>query len=208
MQGRGFLIVLSGPSGVGKNTLLNATMPKVPALKYSVSMTTRRPRDGEVDGEHYFFVSDTEFDEKIQRGDLLEWAEFVGNRYGTPRDYIEKCIEDGFTVIMDIDIQGARQIRRTVPEAIHVFLLPPSPEELRRRLYHRAQDSESAIARRLSWARDELEAVKDYDYVIVNDDLQRAAARLQAIIAAERARVERVDYASFIAALREEETTT
>lgn len=204
----GFLVVLSGPSGVGKNTLLNAVLPVVPDLHYSVSATTRAPRPGEVHGRDYFFVSDEEFDEMVRQGRLLEWAEFVGRRYGTPRDYIERCLEDGLTVIMDIDIQGARQIRAKMPEAILVFLWPPSLQELSRRIYGRAQDSEKAITRRLSWARQELEAVSDYDYVIVNDDLERAASELQSIVLAERCRVSRMDYRSLAASLREEETST
>lgn len=203
---RGFLIVLSGPSGVGKNTVLNAVLPVVPDLRYSVSATTRAPRPGEMHGRDYFFVSDDEFDEMVRDGQLLEWAEFVGRRYGTPRDYIDRCLDAGLTVIMDIDIQGARQIRARMPEALLVFLWPPSMQELSRRIYGRGQDPESAITQRLSWARHELEAVKDYDYVIVNDDVQKAAEQLRAIVVAERCRVSRHDYGSLIAGLREEET--
>lgn len=198
---------MSGPSGVGKNTLLNAVLPVVPDLRYSVSATTRAPRPGEIHGQDYFFVSDDEFDEMVRDERLLEWAEFVGRRYGTPRDYIDRCLDAGLTVIMDIDIQGARQIRERMPEALLVFLWPPSLQELSRRIYGRGKDSETAITQRLSWARHELEAVEDYDYVIVNDDLEKAAMQLQSIVVAERCRVSRSDYGSLIAGLREEETT-
>lgn len=208
LTSNGFLVVLSGPSGVGKNTLLNAVLPVVPGLQYSVSATTREPRPGEVHGRDYFFVSDDEFDEMVREGRLLEWAEFVGRRYGTPRDYIDKCLDDGLTVIMDIDIQGARQIREKMPEAILVFLWPPSMEELSRRIHGRGQDSQSAISRRLSWARQELEAVHEYDYVIVNDDLERAAAELRAIVTAERRRVSRTDFRPLLAGLQEGEMDT
>lgn len=198
---RGFLVVLSGPSGVGKNTLLNAVLPRVENLRYSVSATTRPPRAGEVHGRDYFFVTDDEFDAMIQGGELLEWAEFVGRRYGTPRRYIEQCLEQGQTVILDIDIQGAAQIRAAMPEAVLVFLLPPSLEELRRRIYGRAKDSEAAIVQRLSWAENELAAVSEYDYAIVNDDLERACDQLRAIIIAERCRVSRSDYPALVARL-------
>lgn len=208
MKSNGFLVVLSGPSGVGKNTLLNAVLPVVPNLHYSVSVTTRAPRPGEVHGRDYFFVTDEEFDQLVREDRLLEWAEFVGRRYGTPRDYIETCLAEGLTVIMDIDIQGARQIREKMPEAILVFLWPPSLEELSRRIHGRGQDSEAAISQRLSWARQELEAVTDYDYVIVNDDLEKAAAELRSIVLAERCRVSRLDYEALMAGLQEGENET
>ncbi|MBO8142248.1 MAG: guanylate kinase [Firmicutes bacterium] len=206
MGKRGFLVVLSGPSGVGKNTLLNAVLPTVEGLKYSVSATTRPPRPGEVHGRDYFFVSDEEFDAMLERGELLEWAEFVGRRYGTPRRYVDQCLAQGLTVILDIDIQGAAQVRAAMPEAVLVFLLPPSLEELRRRIYGRGKDPEAAIVKRLSAAKHELAAVTDYDYVIVNDDLAKARDELRAIILAERCRVSRSDYPSLIARLNQEGT--
>ncbi len=159
-------------------------------------------------GRDYFFVTDEEFDQLVREDRLLEWAEFVGRRYGTPRDYIETCLAEGLTVIMDIDIQGARQIREKMPEAILVFLWPPSLEELSRRIHGRGQDSEAAISQRLSWARQELEAVTDYDYVIVNDDLEKAAAELRSIVLAERCRVSRLDYEALMAGLQEGENET
>lgn len=194
MKHKGFLVVLSGPSGVGKNTVLNEVLPIVPDLVYSVSVTTRAARDGEVDGQSYYFVSDDEFERMRKDGELLEWAEFVGRKYGTPRGYIVEQLAQGHTVIMDIDIQGAAQIRAALPEAVSVFLMPPSFDELHRRIHGRGLDSESAIARRLSSAKAELQAVNEYDYVIVNDDVKKAAWQLQAIIAAERCRVFRTDW--------------
>lgn len=205
MEHRGFLVVLSGPSGVGKNTVLNEVLPVVPDLVYSVSVTTRAARDGEVDGQNYYFVSDDEFERMKEADELLEWAEFVGRKYGTPRRYIAEQLKQGHTVIMDIDIQGAAQIRAAMPEAVSVFLAPPSFDELNRRIYGRGLDSESAIERRLRTAREELQAVSEYDYVVVNDDLQKAAAQLQAIITAERCRVRRTDWPAVAAAMRKGE---
>ena len=139
MNSKGFLIVLSGPSGVGKNTLMNRVIPRIPNLQYSVSATTRPPRSGEVDGVDYFFVSDEEFDRMIAEDEFLEWAEFVGNRYGTPRTFVEEQIQQGRTVIMDVDIQGALQIKQKMSDAVLVFLLPPTWEELRNRLNKRGK---------------------------------------------------------------------
>jgi len=193
VKGKGFLIVLSGPSGAGKNTLIDHVLPRIPNLKYSVSATTRPPRPGEVHGVDYFFVSDQEFDRMIANHEFLEWAEFVGNRYGTPKAFVENEIQQGHTVIMDLDIQGALQIRRRMPDAVLVFLLPPTLDELRRRLNKRGQDALEAIVKRLEHSAKELEYIVDYDYYIINDDLDKAAERLAVIINAERCRVARAD---------------
>lgn len=193
MKGKGFLIVLSGPSGAGKNTLIDHVLPRIPNLKYSVSATTRPPRPGEVHGVDYFFVSDQEFDRMIANHEFLEWAEFVGNRYGTPKAFVENEIQQGHTVIMDVDIQGALQIRRRMPDAVLVFLLPPTLDELRRRLNKRGKDALEAIVKRLEHSAKELEYIVDYDYYIINDDLDKAAERLAVIINAERCRVARAD---------------
>jgi len=191
---RGFLIVLSGPSGAGKNSLLAKVLPRVPDLKYSVSATTRPPRPGEIDGVDYFFVGETEFQRMVDQGDLLEWAEFAGYRYGTPRKFVLESIEKGLTVITDIDIQGARQIKQNLPEGVFVFLLPPSESELRKRLQGRGTDSDDAIRRRMKIAEEEIKAVVDYDYWIMNEDLDEASDVLLAIIKAEQSKVRRADF--------------
>lgn len=193
MDLKGFLIVVSGPSGAGKNTLINSVIPSIPNLQYSVSATTRKPRAGEIDGVDYFFVSDEEFDQMITDGEFLEWAEFVGNRYGTPKTFVQEKINQGKTVIMDIDIQGAQQVRQKMAEAVFVFLLPPTWEELRNRLIKRGKDPEEAITKRLEVSFTELSNIVDYDYFIINDQLENATERLETIIKAEWCRVARAD---------------
>lgn len=195
MDLKGFLIVVSGPSGAGKNTLINSVIPSIPNLQYSVSATTRKPRAGEIDGVDYFFVSDEEFDQMITDGEFLEWAEFVGNRYGTPKTFVQEKINQGKTVIMDIDIQGAQQVRQKMAEAVFVFLLPPTWEELRNRLIKRGKDPEEAITKRLEVSFAELSNIVDYDYFIINDQLEKATERLETIIKAEWCRVARANLA-------------
>ncbi len=189
----GFLIVLSGPSGAGKNSVMNAVFPTIPNLKYSISVTTRPPRVGEVDEVNYFFRSEQEFDQMLRDNLLLESATFVGYRYGTPKSFVYDQIQAGNAVIMDIDIQGAAQIRKKMPEAVFVFLLPPTPEELSRRLKLRGSDSDEVIKRRLAKSYEEIKHIVDYDYYIVNDDLGRAADQLRQIICSEWSRVSRID---------------
>lgn len=200
LKRRGLLVVLSGPSGVGKNTLLNEVLGRAPGIRYSISATTRPPRPGERDGVNYFFMSKEEFFRRVQQGELLEWAEVYGHFYGTPRSYVEENLSRGVNVALDIDIQGARQIRKTMPEGVFVFLLPPSWEALVERIRKRGQDSQEAIERRLDAARHEVLAVSDYDYVILNDDLDRAANELLAIVTAEERRVTRNDCREYIEA--------
>ena len=175
----GRLVVLTGPSGVGKGTLLKRLRQRHPHLYLSTSATTRAPRPGEVNGEHYYFVSRAEFEQMIERGDLLEWAEFAGNYYGTPRQPVEVQIERGNQVILEIELKGARQVAQSFPAALKIFIAPPSAAELERRIRDRGQDDDAAIARRLDRARVELEAAHEFDIQIINDDLDAAIATLE-----------------------------
>jgi len=193
LKTNGFLIVLSGPSGSGKNSVMNAVFPTVPNLKYSISVTTRPPRVGEVDGVNYFFRTEEEFNALVAQNKLLEWATFVGYQYGTPKEFVQNQIESGNAVIMDIDIQGAAQIRAQMKEAIFVFLLPPTKEELSRRLKLRGSDSAEVIKRRLAKSQEEIKHIVDYDYFIINDDLSQAAEQLRHIILSEWAKISRID---------------
>ncbi len=193
LQTDGFLIVLSGPSGAGKNSVMNAVFPTIPNLKYSISVTTRPPRSGEVDAVNYFFRTEEEFDQMLEADQLLEWATFVGYRYGTPKSFVYDQICLGNAVIMDIDIQGAAQIREKMPEAVFVFLLPPTWEELSKRLKLRGSDSEEVIKQRLAKSQEEIKHIVDYDYFIVNDDLGQAAEQLRRIILSEWSKVSRID---------------
>ncbi len=191
---QGFLLILSGPSGAGKNTVLDAVRRRCPDVVYSISATTRPRRPMEEEGRNYFFLTREEFERRITAGEFLEWAEFCGNYYGTPIGFICESLARGEVVVMDIDIQGARQVRDKMPEAILVFLLPPTMAELEKRLRGRSSDSDAAIKRRLETALDELKAGIEYDYVVCNDKVERAAAKLEAIITAERCRVRRSEY--------------
>ena len=178
-MGKGRLIVLTGPSGVGKGTLLRSLVHRHPDLYVSVSVTTRAPRPGEVDGQNYYFVTRPQFERMVAQGELLEWAEFAGNCYGTPRRAVEEKIQDGKWVILEIELDGARQIRKTFPGALRMFILPPSLSELENRIRGRAQDSEDAIARRLIHAREEVSAASEFDIQIVNDDFEDALRKIE-----------------------------
>ncbi|MEB3887169.1 guanylate kinase [Lyngbya sp. CCY1209] len=178
----GKLIVITGPSGVGKGTLVRSLLEKHPELHLSTSATTRPPRPGEVDGKDYFFVSRHRFQQMVERGELIEWAEFAGNYYGTPRQAVTEAIAAGESVLLEIELEGARQISRTFPEAVRVFIRPPSMAELERRLRSRGQDSEEAIARRLNRAKIEMEATAEFNFTLVNDDLDRALDKLEALL--------------------------
>jgi len=189
---RGLMLVLSSPSGAGKTTLTRLLRDEEPSLTLSISVTTRQRRPSEVDGVHYRFISVEQFLEMRERGDLLEWAEVHGNYYGSPRKPIEASLSSGNDILFDIDYQGAQQVRGNAPgDVVSVFILPPSIPELRQRLLRRAEDTQEVIARRLQAAKTEIERWRDYDYVLVNDDLGRTFARLRAILSAERLRRDR-----------------
>ena len=195
---RGNLIVISGPSGSGKNSVLARVRDSVPNLTYSVSATTRTPREGELDGVHYFFVKHDEFVLRMEAGEFLETAEFCGNYYGTPRSLVERSLSAGDDVIMDIEIRGADQVRAAMPDAVFIFLVPPSYAELRARIERRGSESQDAVERRLAKAVEEIPAVFRYDYVVMNYDLNRAVDQIRSIILAERARVSRCDCGCFV----------
>lgn len=182
---RGKLIVISGPSGAGKSTVVFKALEGREDCCFSVSVTTRKPRPTEVDGREYFFVEPDRFKEMIANDELLEHAEYVANSYGTPRAYVEKKLEEGINVILDIEVQGALQVHEKMPEAVLIFFIPPSMEELERRLRGRGTDSERKIQARLYRAREEYELATFYNYIIINDDVDTAAKEFASIITAE-----------------------
>jgi len=195
---RGNLIVISGPSGSGKNSVLARVRDSVPNLTYSISATTRAPREGELDGVHYYFVKHDEFVLRMEAGEFLETAEFCGSYYGTPRSLVERSLSAGEDVIMDVEIRGADQVRAAMHDAVFIFLVPPSYAELRARIERRGSESAEAVERRLAKAVEEIPAVFRYDYVVMNYDLNRAVDQIRSIILAERARVSRCDCARFV----------
>jgi guanylate kinase len=178
-KAKGRLIVLTGPSGVGKGTLLQALLQRHPELKLSISATTRSPRDGEVDGVNYYFITRPKFDLMVSEDEFIEWAEFAKNCYGTPRHAVEEQLEAGDWVILEIELDGARQIRQSFPEAYRIFILPPSIEELESRIRGRGQDSDDAIDRRLLRAKAEIDAANEFDVQIINDEFNEAVDRLE-----------------------------
>lgn len=190
---RPFLLVLSSPSGGGKSTIARRLLESHEGLAYSISATTRAARAGERDGQHYHFLTAEEFQRRQQRGDFLESAEFGGHLYGTLRSEVERVLGSGKVALLDIEVEGARQLRRQVPDAVFVFIMPPSAEVLVQRLTGRGTDGPEAVARRIHRAAEELKAAREYDYVVVNDDLDRAVAQVAAILAAESVRGNRLD---------------
>jgi guanylate kinase len=194
LRRRGLLVILSSPSGAGKSTLSRLLLERDRSLTLSISVTTRGRRPSEVDGVHYHFVTASRFERMQGSGELLEWAEVHGNRYGTPREPVEAALAQGRDVLFDIDWQGAAQIATAMPEdLVSIFILPPSAAELRARLIRRAEDDEATIARRLANARDELAHFTEYDYVVVNDELQNALEGVTAILSAERLKRRRIE---------------
>ncbi len=192
---RGLLIVLSGPSGVGKGTVRKALFElEGHDLVYSTSMTTRAPREGEVDGEDYYFVSKEEFEQRIKDDKFLEYAEFVGNYYGTPKDKVQEQMEQGKEVVLEIEINGALQVREKAKDAVFVFIAPPTKEALYRRLLRRGTEDPKTIQKRMDKAEREFPLAHMYDYIVVNDEVTNAADRILAIIRAEHAKTERAIY--------------
>jgi len=179
---KGRLVVVSAPSGAGKTSLVRALLDSVPNVRFSTSYTTRPPRRGEVDGRDYFFVSPAEFEEMAARGDFLEDAVVFGNRYGTSREQVTELTAAGYHVLLEIDWQGARQVRAAQPDSISVFVLPPSLEELERRLRGRSTDSETTIRKRLGEAREDMTHWQEFDYAVVNDRFEEALAELRGIL--------------------------
>ncbi|MDO3409372.1 guanylate kinase [Saccharibacillus sp. CPCC 101409] len=186
---KGLLIVLSGPSGVGKGTVCSALRKRLTGLVYSVSATTRSPRAGEQHGVNYFFKSRDEFLTMIENDQLLEYAQYVDNYYGTPRDFVEQTIEAGNDIILEIEVQGALKVKETFPDGVFIFLTPPSIDELRERIVGRGTETASVIDNRLSVAEDEIALMRHYDYSVVNDEVDLACMRIESIIVAEHCRI-------------------
>ncbi len=193
MPERGLLIVFSGPSGVGKGTVRSEIFKDDEHhFEYSVSMTTRQQRPGEIEGKDYFFRTREEFEELIRQGQMLEYAEYVGNYYGTPLTYVNETLDKGIDVFLEIEVQGALQVKKKVPDGVFIFLTPPDLDELKDRLVGRGTDSAEVIAQRIERAKEEIALMSEYDYAVVNDEVPLAAERVKRIIETEHYRVDRV----------------
>lgn len=191
MSKKGLLILLSAPSGTGKGAVIKKLIEKDDNIKYSISATTRSPRCNEVDGVNYFFVSREEFEKMIINKELIEWDEYVGNYYGTPKKFIEKMTAEGKDVILEITVEGALNVKEMWPDSVMIFLLPPNMEELRKRISGRNTENESTINKRMQKAESELEYVSHYEYVVINDDLEIAVEEVHGIVKAERLKYKR-----------------
>ncbi len=191
MKGKGLLLVVSGPSGAGKGTICKALAQANKDVYLSISATTRSPRCGEVEGESYYFKSEEEFKKMIENDELLEWAAFCNHYYGTPKESVYKMLNEDKNVILEIDVQGALKVKKKYPDGVFVFILPPSMEELRNRIINRGTESQEVINARLNTARLEFTHINNYNYIIVNDTVENAVRNLEAIIIAERCKVER-----------------
>ena len=193
MLGPGLLFVVSGPSGAGKDTLVDALRARMPRLRYSVSATTREPRDAEREGEHYFFLTRKEFEDRIAAGAFLEWREYNGNLYGTPREFVEKTLTEGYDLIMKPEVNGALAVKNGFPDAVLIFLLPDRFSHLRARLLARRTETNEEIARRLEIAHQEVRSIRDFDYIVINEERRSedAVRDLQAILQAEKLLIHR-----------------
>ncbi|SCG83515.1 guanylate kinase [Proteiniborus sp. DW1] len=190
-MGNGLLIVISGPSGVGKGTVCKRLLADNDRISLSVSATTRKARAGEIDKISYFFISKEEFEDMVKREEFLEYAYVHGNYYGTPKKYVLDKIENGQDVLLEIDIQGALKVKEIYPDGVFIFIMPPSMEELKKRIINRGTETEEAISKRLEAAYEEVEHVLKYDYVVLNDEIETAVKKIEAIIDAERCKVSR-----------------
>ena len=188
---KGLVIVVSAPSGGGKGTILKELFERNSNIKFSVSATTRNLRPGEVDGQHYYFIDKPKFQELIDNDKMLEHAEYCGNFYGTPREPIEKAVDEGYDIVLEIEVQGGAQIKKKIPECVSVFITPPSMEVLEKRLRNRGTETDEVIKNRLNTALSEIPHAKDYDYIVVNDKLEDAVAELESIIKAEKLKYSR-----------------
>lgn len=186
MLQKGLLVVVSGPSGTGKGTVCKKLLSQRDTVKYSVSATTRKPREGEIEGKNYFFVTEKKFLDMLDNDALIEWDKYCDNYYGTPKAYVDSCLEDGFDVILEITVEGALEIKYKYPECVLIFLLPPSLEELRRRIEKRGTECCDIIEKRLKQASSELKLVSKYDYLILNDSVDSAVSNIEKVLDAER----------------------
>ncbi|NLI90715.1 MAG: guanylate kinase [Peptococcaceae bacterium] len=194
VSNQGMLVVVSGPAGVGKGTLCRALFAEWAGLEYSVSVTTRSARPGETEGKEYYFRTREEFSKMIENNEFLEWAEFCGNLYGTPKFHVESVLKRGKTILLEIDIQGAIQVKKLFPQGVYIFIVPPSLEALSKRLHGRGTETEEVIQRRLDKAVQEIKNLNDYDYVVENDDINVAVEKLKSIIIAENCSVKRTHF--------------
>lgn len=193
MERTGILFVISGPSGVGKGTVKDAVLKRLNEVKVSISATTRSPREGEIEGQDYFFLRPETFQTMYEQGEFLECAKVYDNMYGTPKEFVKRNLAGGFDVVLEIDIQGAMQIKEKMPQGVFIFIEPPSIEELAMRLGKRGKDSEESVKKRMASCREEMEHSRYYDYLVINDNLQDAVDKVYAIIVAERCRIRKND---------------
>ncbi len=193
VNGNGLLVVVSGPSGAGKDTICNKVVEDSDNVWLSVSMTSRNPRKGEIEGKNYFFVTEREFKERIKNGKLLEYTNYNGNYYGTPKDKLEDYLNNGIDVILVIDINGAINIKKLVPTALFIFIMPPDMETLKKRLINRKTETKEKVIARFTEAYNEVNNYNKYNYVVVNDKIENAVGKVKSIIQAEKCRVERIE---------------